>query len=178
MADAVFVDTARPTDPIGRSLDRVSRVFAIGSGLMLIGMALMSVYSIAGRSLLGKPVMGDYEMVQMMSAIAVSMALPYCQMVRGHIIVDFFTAKNKARTNAVLDTVASLLLAVCALAIAWRVTVATFEFRATHDATMLLNLPTWWGYAPMGPSFLLLGCAALYTAWHQARDIGATAASA
>jgi TRAP-type C4-dicarboxylate transport system permease small subunit len=140
---------------------------------MLIAMALMSVYSIIGRSLLGKPVLGDYEMVQMMSAIAVTMALPFCQMVGGHIIVDFFTVKFPRRVNVALDIVAALLLATCAFAIAWRVAGATLEFQRNHDATMLLNLPTWWGYAPMGPSFLLLGCAALYTAWKRAREIGA-----
>jgi TRAP-type C4-dicarboxylate transport system permease small subunit len=169
MADAVFADRSRPTDPIGRALDLVSRLFAVCSGLMLIAMALMSVYSIVGRSLLDKPVLGDYEMVQMMSAIAVSMALPFCQMIGGHIIVDFFTVKLPPRLNAVLDTVAALLLAICSFAIAWRVGVATLEFRKNLDATMLLNLPTWWGYAPMGPSFFLLGCAALYTAWGRAR---------
>lgn len=173
MADAVFVDRSRPTDPVGRTLDGISRLFAIGSGLMLIAMALMSVYSIVGRSLLDHPVLGDYEMVQMMSAVAVTMALPFCQMAGGHIIVDFFTVKLPPRLNAALDTVAALLLAVCALAIAWRVLGATLEFRKNHDATMLLNLPTWWGYAPMGPSFLLLGCAALYTAWRRVREIGA-----
>jgi TRAP-type C4-dicarboxylate transport system permease small subunit len=173
MADAVFDDRSSPTDPIGRTLDLVSRGFAICSGLMLIAMALMSVYSIVGRSLLGKPVLGDYEMVQMMSAVAVSMALPYCQMIGGHIIVDFFTVKLSPRINGVLDTVAALLLAVCSFAIAWRVFGATLQFMRNRDATMLLNLPTWWGYAPMGPSFLLLGCAALYTGWNRARKIGA-----
>ncbi|MEO8060487.1 MAG: TRAP transporter small permease [Burkholderiales bacterium] len=171
MADAVFTEHPCPTDPIGRSLGLVSRVFAVCSGLMLIAMALMSVYSIVGRSLLGKPVLGDYEMVQMMSAIAVTMALPFCQMVGGHVIVDFFTVKFSPRVNAALDTVAALLLAVCAGLIAWRVGGATLEFRRNHDATMLLNLPTWWGYAPMAPSFLLLCCAALYTAWNRAREI-------
>lgn len=136
---------------------------------MLIAMALMSVYSIVGRSLLGKPVLGDYEMVQMMSAIAVSMALPFCQMMGGHIIVDFFTVKVPKRINATLDLMAALLLAVCSFAIAWMVVGATLQFMKNHDATMLLNLPTWWGYAPMGPSFFLLGCAALYTAWKHAR---------
>lgn len=169
MADAVFVDSSRPTDPIGRVLDAVARLFAICSGLMLTAMALMSVYSIVGRSLFDKPLLGDYELVQMMSAVAVTMALPFCQMANGHVIVDFFTVRNSARSNALLDTVAALLLAICAFALAWRVGIATLEFMSNHDASMLLNLPTWWGYAPMGPSFFLLGCAALYTA---ARRIG------
>jgi TRAP-type C4-dicarboxylate transport system permease small subunit len=172
MSEALFDDTARPTDPIGRTLDGLSRLFAICSGLMLTAMALMSVYSIIGRSFFDKPLMGDYELVQMMSAVAVTMALPFCQMVKGHVIVDFFTARNSPRANAVLDTMASVLLAVCAFAIAWRVTVATFDFAKNHDASMLLNLPTWWGYAPMGPSFFLLGCAALYTAWKDSKGIG------
>lgn len=171
MADAVFTEHPRPTDPIGQALDLVCRVFAVCSGLMLVAMALMSVYSIVGRSLLGKPVLGDYEMVQMMSAIAVTMALPFCQMVGGHVIVDFFTVKFSPRVNAALDTVAALLLAIFAWVIAWRVGGATLEFRRNQDATMLLNLPTWWGYAPMAPSFLLLGCAALYTAWNRARRV-------
>lgn len=170
MADAVYTEHPRASDPIGRMLEAVSRLFAVGSGLMLIAMALMSAYSIIGRSLLGQPVLGDYEMVQMMSAVAVSMALPFCQMVGGHIIVDFFTVKWPPRINAALDSGAALLLAICSFAIAWMVLGATLQFMRNNDATMLLGLPTWWGYAPMGPSFFLLGCAALYTAWQRARS--------
>lgn len=165
MTEAVFNDSGAPTGPYGRLLDNVCRIFAVCSGLMLIAMASMSVYSIVGRSLLNKPLMGDYEMVQMMSAVAVSMALPYCQMVRGHVIVDFFTTGFSKRSNAVLDVIAALLMALCAFAFSWRLVIATFEFKKNHDASMLLNLPTWWGYAPMGPSFALLGLAALYTVW-------------
>jgi len=173
MSDAIFSDNVRPTDPVGKTLDTISRLFAICSGLMLTAMALMSVYSIVGRSFFNKPLMGDYELVQMMSAVAVTMALPFCQMVKGHIIVDFFTARNSPRANAVLDTIASLLLALCAFTIGWRITISTFDFAKNNDASMLLNLPTWWGYAPMGPSFFLLGCAALYTAWNNGKAAGA-----
>lgn len=173
MAEALFADTPRPTGPAARLLDGVCRLFAICSGLMLTAMALMSIYSIIGRAFFDKPMMGDYELVQMMSAVAVTMALPYCQMVRGHVIVDFFTASNAPRSNAVLDTVAALLMALFAFVLAWRVGVSTFDFAKNNDASMLLNLSTWWGYAPMGPSFFLLGCAALYTAWNHGKEIGA-----
>ncbi len=166
MADAIFVDKdAQPTALVGRVLNKVCRAFAIGSGLMLIAMSLMSVGSIVGRALFSKPVLGDYELVQAMSAIAVSMALPFCQMIRGHIIVDFFTTSAPPKFNTFLDVVASLLLAVAGFVFSWRITLGMFELRANGDASMLLNLPTWWAYAPMVPSFFLLGCAALYTAW-------------
>ncbi len=169
MSEALFVDSSHPTDPIGRTLDLVCRLFAICSGLILTAMALMSVYSILGRAVFDKPLLGDYELVQMMSAIAVTMALPFCQMAKGHVVVDIFTVRNPARANAALDMIAALLMAVCAFALAWRIVLATFEFARNNDASMLLNLNTWWGYAPMGPSFFLLGCAALYSAWNHTR---------
>ncbi len=170
MADAVPTNTGRPTDPIGRTLDFMARLFAVAGAFVLLAMAFMSVYSIVGRAFFDSPMLGDYELVQMMSAVAVSLSLPFCQMVNGHVIVDFFTVRASTRTAATLDVIAALLMSVCAFAIAWRIAIGTLEFMGNRDASMLLNLPTWWGYAPMSPSFFLLGCAALYTAWQRNRE--------
>lgn len=166
MADAVYVDAqARPDALIGRVLNKACRFFAFCAGIMLILMALMSLGSIVGRTLFDKPILGDYELVQMMSAVAVAMALPFCQMIRGHIIVDFFTTGMPRKVNKTLDIIACLVMAVAGFIFSWRIAVGMLELRGNGDASMLLNLPTWWGYAPMVPSFFLLGCAALYTAW-------------
>jgi hypothetical protein len=42
---------------------------------------------------------------------AIALFLPWCQLRRGNIIVDFFTAKASDRTNAMLDRFGALLLA-------------------------------------------------------------------
>lgn len=166
MADAIFVDrNIQPTALAGRVLNTTCRFFAVCSGVTLILMALMSLTSIVGRSLFSKPILGDYELVQMLSAVAITMAMPFCQMIRGHIIVDFFTTAAPPKFNKVCDIVASLILAVVAFIFSWRIATGMLDLRQNRDATMLLNLPTWWGYVPMVPSFFLLGCAALYTAW-------------
>jgi TRAP-type C4-dicarboxylate transport system permease small subunit len=166
MADAVYVDIeSGPRDPVGKVLNKTCRVFAVCAGVMLILMSLMSLASIVGRWVFDRPILGDYELVQTMSAIAVAMSLPFCQMIRGHIIVDFFTTGFPARVNGKLDIVASLVLSVAGFLFSWRIWVGMVGLRDSGDASMLLNLPTWWGYAPMVPSFFLLGCAALYTAW-------------
>lgn len=166
MADAVYVDAeSGPRDPVGQVLDTTCRIFAVGGGIMLILMALMSLVSILGRSVFDKPILGDYELVQTMSAIAVAMSLPFCQMIRGHIIVDFFTTGLPVRVNKRLDILASLVLAAAGFVFAWRTFVGMVGLYGSGDASMLLNLPTWWGYVPMVPSFFLLGCAGLYTAW-------------
>lgn len=166
MADAIFVDSAaRPTALVGVVLNASCRFFAICSGILLILMALMSLTSIVGRTLFDKPILGDYELVQMMSAVAISMSLPFCQLIRGHIIVDFFTSALPRKVNRIFDMAASLVLGVAAFVFSWRVAIGMLDLHGNGDASMLLNIPTWWGYAPMVPSFFLLGCAALYTAW-------------
>ena len=169
MAEAVFAEIARPTGPGGRLLDSVCRLFAVGGGIMLVLMAAMSLASVIGRSLFDRPILGDYELVQVMSAIAVSMTLPFCQLARGHVIVDFFTTRCPKRFNTGLDVAASLLLALTGFVVAWRVAVGMVELRTNADASMLLGFPTWIAYAPMVPSFFLLGCAALFTAWTDLR---------
>jgi TRAP-type C4-dicarboxylate transport system permease small subunit len=166
LADAIFLDIRQRHGPVGRVLDLISRFFAICAGIVLTLMALMSLASILGRTFFDKPILGDFELVQIMSAIAVSMTLPFCQMIRGHIIVDFFTTAMPKRVNLVLDVIASLLLALAGFIMSWHIAGGMIDLRQTGDASMLLNIPLWYAYVPMVPSFLLLGCAALYTAWN------------
>ncbi|MEY4710655.1 MAG: hypothetical protein RIS88_105, partial [Pseudomonadota bacterium] len=132
------------------------------AGVVLAAMAFMSLWSIAGRTLFGRALVGDYEMVQFMTAVAVAMSLPYANWMGAHVIVDFFTAQAPAKVNAVLDLVAYGVMAVFAGLIAWRLGVGALDLRATQDASMLLSIPTWWAFVPLVPSFLLLGLTALY----------------
>lgn len=164
MADIVVSESNRQYTGFGLFLDRACKALAVISGVTLTVMALMSLWSITGRTLFDKPVLGDYELVQMFSAVAVAMTLPYAHWIGGHVIVDFFTAKASTKTNAVMDLVANLIMAVFSLAIAWRLALGMLDLRANFDASMLLGIPTWWSYAPMVPSFLLLAFTACYTA--------------
>lgn len=160
----------RITGPVGRSLDALSRAFAIGAGLTLMAMALMSMVSILGRVVLHRPILGDYELVQVMSAVAVVLSLPFCQRVRGHIMVDFFTTSLPGRARRFLDRMANLLLSVAAFILAWRMALGLLELKANGDASMLLDIPTWYGYVAMVPAFFLLGCNALYALWDAGED--------
>jgi TRAP-type C4-dicarboxylate transport system permease small subunit len=164
-ADAIFQNVEHHYGPIGRVLDNLSRAFAICAGITLTVMAFMSLASVIGRAALSKPIVGDYELVQVMSAIVVTMSLPYSQMIRRHVVVDFFTTSLPKRLNDFLDLIANLLLAIGAYTFAWRMTIGMLELKTSGDATMLLNLPTWYAYLPMLLSFFLLGCNAMYSAW-------------
>jgi len=96
--------------------------------------------------------------------MAVAMTLPYAQWIGGHVIVDFFTAKAPVKANALMDMIAAALMAVFSIVITWRMVAGLVDLRSTMDASMMLNLPTWWSYVPMTISFALLSATALFTA--------------
>ena len=164
MAEVLLTESTERHEGYALFLDKACKVLAVISGVILTLMALMSIRSIVGRSLFESPLLGDYELVQMMCAVAVALALPYTHWVKANVIVDFFTAHTSEKTNAGLDAVANLFLAIFSAVIAWRLLVGLFDLRSAEDASMLLGIPTWWSYSAMVPSFALLSLTALYAA--------------
>jgi TRAP-type C4-dicarboxylate transport system permease small subunit len=152
--------------PAGRGLHGLARALAVIGGLVLFAIILLSVVTVLGRWLFAAPIQGDFELVQLGCAVCVACFLPYCQVQRGHVIVDFFTLKTSTTTRALLDGVAALLLALCAGVIAWRMLVGLFDVRAASESSMILGVPIWWAYAPMVAAFALLAAVAVYTAYH------------
>jgi TRAP-type C4-dicarboxylate transport system permease small subunit len=149
---------------VARALDLLARGFAFAGGTVLVAMIGMSVVSIAGRTLLGRPVPGDFELVQVGSATAIAAFLPYCQLRRGNIIVDFFTVRAPRRVQDALDVVgAALLTAVMAL-LAWRAAAGMLAVKAAGEVTMIVGFPVWIGYAVIVPSLVLATLVGLLTA--------------
>ncbi len=169
-------DTLRVPDRyagLGRGIEQLCRLFAIGGGLVLAAFALMTVVSVTGRYLFDRPVPGDFELVEIGCAIAVFAFLPYCQLQRGNVVVDFFTLRAPAAVRERLDALGSLLYALIAALLAWRLTLGGYDMWRYGEETMVLGLSRWWGFIPIVISCLLLVVACLYRtghAWRQARS--------
>lgn len=162
MAELLLSDSGSRHRGFGLVLDALCKLFALGSGLSLLAMAVMSLWSIVGRTFFDAALLGDFEIVQFLCALAVSMGLPYAQWVNGNVIVDFFTNNAPARLNALLDAIARLIMACFSGLIAWRLYVGLLELKDNGDASMMLEIQTWWAYWPMVLSFALLAVATLY----------------
>ncbi|HEY7434231.1 MAG TPA: TRAP transporter small permease subunit [Methylomirabilota bacterium] len=156
-----------------RALDGLARGFALAGGAILVALTLMSVASVTGRALLGTPVPGDFELVQIGCGAAIAAFLPYCQLRRGNIIVDFFTVRAGPRAQAALDALGALLLALAMAVLAWRTALGMMAVRAAGEVSMIVGFPIWVGYAAIVPSLVLATVAALHTAqesWKAARS--------
>ena len=171
MSEPLWQHLLAPTDPFGRLLFRLCRGFAIAGGLVLTIITVMSVASTASRAVTGRPLLGDFELVQLGCAVAVAAFLPWGQMRRSHVLVDFFTTGVTANTRRVLDGMGALLIAGCAALIAWRMVIGTVDLKSSGESSMLLGVPIWYAYALMVPSFMLLALAALHSAWSEWRGI-------
>ncbi|GAB4435841.1 MAG: hypothetical protein OHK0026_00480 [Rhodocyclaceae bacterium] len=169
MTEPLWQQADSPRDALGRALFRASRAFALAGGLLLVAVSAMSVASIASRWLGAGPLLGDFELVQLACAVSVSAFLPWCQMLRGHVLVDFFTNGLGRRARAVLDAIGNAALAAVAALLAWRIALGMIGIRQAAESTMLLGVPIWYAYALMLPSFALLSLAAAHTA---ARELG------
>ena len=136
-------------------LERLARWCALLAGALIAFMVVLTVLSIVGRETVGRTVTGDFELVGLATGAAVGLFMPLCQLHRGNIVVDFFTARAPKRLNRALDRVGAFLLALCCALLAWRAALGGLSSWNSHSSTMLLGVPEWYAYAPMVPGFAL-----------------------
>jgi TRAP-type C4-dicarboxylate transport system permease small subunit len=152
-----------------RAIERPCEWLALAGGAVLTGIALMSAVSIVGRALLARPIQGDYEIVQIGCAVFVACCLPLAQMRYANIIVDFFTTRASARTQATLDALGALILALVMSLVAWRTAVGTLDIWRSGQTTTILGIPTWYTYVGMLPGLILSAIAGYYCAIERLR---------
>lgn len=142
-----------------RLLDALATVLALAGGALLVAVAVGTLMSVAGRWIANQPITGDIELVQLAVAAAIALFLPYCQLHRSHLIVDFFTARSSGPMQHRLDAAASMLVGALFCALAWRAGVAVIDMRRAAETTMVLGIPLWIPYAAMVPGLALAGIA-------------------
>ena len=133
----------------------LARFCAILAGLLLTVITLMTCVSLVGRNTIGMTITGDFELTGVAAGAAIALFMPFCQVQRGNIIVDFFSARFGDKTNAGLDRFGALLLAVVFALLAWRTTLGGLNSWRTNSETQIIGFPEWVAYASMVPPFLL-----------------------
>ena len=135
---------ARPDDPVGRALFRASDILAVIGGLLCCVMAVLVTVSVTGRYLFAAPVPGDYDLLGILGGCAVFAFLPYCQMKRGNVVVDFFTTGVSPRGKSALDAIGSALYLLIAVLLTWRLYFGAVELHDTSEVLAVVNFYRWW----------------------------------
>lgn len=146
-------------------LSLLARACAILAGVLMTAITLVTCASLIGRNTVGVTLQGDYELTAVTAGAAVALFLPWAQLRRGNIIVDFFTAKMPGAINGLLDRFGSLMLGLMMFLMAWRTTVGAVNSYQSQTTTMMLGFPEWIVYVAMIPPLFLTGLIAFYQAF-------------
>ena len=150
-------------------LRRLAALSAMLGCAVACAVALMVATSILGRAVAALPVPGDVELTQFGIALSIALCLPWAQLMRSNIIIDFFTQGLRERAQRRLDAFGALLLALMTGLLAWRAGVGAAAVREASETTMILGLPMWWTYAVLAPGLALTALIALVQAAHLVR---------
>ena len=120
-------------------------VLAVLAGVLLTAVTLVTCVSLIGRNTTGWTLLGDYELTAVAAGAAIALFMPWAQLRRENIIVDFFTARAPARLNAAFDRFGALALAVVMFLLAWRTVIgcmSAYSAQTTSIVMMFSGTPT------------------------------------
>lgn len=146
--------------------DRAVKGVALLGGALLIALSTVVVVSVTLRSdLVGTAgIPGDFELVQMATAVAAFCFLPWCQLRRGNIFVDTFTLKLPLRWQRRIDAAWDIVYGLVMVLISWRLAVGARAAYATGENSMVLQVPSYLPIALCSALAVLVAAAAAVSA--------------
>jgi TRAP-type C4-dicarboxylate transport system permease small subunit len=151
---------------VGRRLAAAAEGLALAGGVLMLGVASLVTVSVLMRWLAGDGISGDFELVQIATALGAFAFLPLCQARRGNVIVDTFTTRLPQRARDILDAVWDLTYAALMGIIAWRLVVGAQDAFASQTTSMVLGIPQGYAIAACAVMGVFLAVVAAVTALH------------
>ena len=171
---------AAAADAVRRVVEGLATAAALAGGALLLASGLLTLGAIGFRLLarwgtigwipdgVARPLAAHTELVGPAIAVAAFAFLPYAQLRRGHVRIDFVTAGLPARAQAGLTALADLALAVIGAVLARQTLSAAEDLARYGQTTMVLRLPEAWAYWPAAAALALLALVSLRTALTEA----------
>jgi len=111
------------------------------AGAGLVGMLLLIVADVIGIKILSRPVPGGIEYVSFLAVVAIAFAVPFTQVMKGHVAVDFIVEKFPRRAKLIIDAV-MIFFCVCLLVL---MTWYSFKYadglRSSGEVSMTQKIP-------------------------------------
>ena len=146
------------------AVERVCRVIAILGGCLVLVIGVLVCVSVTSRKIFHSAIPGDFEFVQMATALAVFAFLPLAQARRVNIVVDVFSNRWSERTRRRIDALWDLLYAAMMGVIGYCMINGSIEAFRTNTTSMVLQLPLWPAILTCTILCLLLSAVCLLTA--------------
>lgn len=145
-------------------IERTTTCWALLGGLILLAIVVVTVTNAAAFALdkaarlldgtvSGLP--GYEDFVRLAISAAALMLLPYCQLRRGHVVVDLFAGMLPHAVQQALTRISLTAMASLALFLAWWMVLGMRETLADGALSRVLGWPEWPFYLPGIASLVL-----------------------
>ncbi|MCA0241065.1 MAG: TRAP transporter small permease [Proteobacteria bacterium] len=136
-------------------LEQLAKLCAILAGVLIIVITLMTCISLIGRNTTGWSIVGAFELSGFAAGAAIALFMPWCQVRRNNIIVDFFTNRAPQSVQDGLDRMGAFTVALAMGLLAWRTAIGGINAWNSGAGSMMMGLPEWTVYVGMVPPLAL-----------------------
>lgn len=119
---------------------RMCRLFLLVAGITL---AFMLMFTLAGISMraLGKPILGDYEVISFLGAIVVGFSVPYTSLLKGHVTVDFLLEMVPGNARDAIRLATRVLSIALFLWMGWNFVLMSLDLIKSKEVTPVFKVP-------------------------------------
>jgi TRAP-type C4-dicarboxylate transport system permease small subunit len=121
-------------------LRRITSGMRSTGALMLVAMTVLTCVDVIGR-LFKHPVFGSVELMSLMGALTVAMALPDTHAARGHIGVELFVNRLPGKPRAVVALISGLMSLILFFLVSWQMLEYSVKMMKSGEVSMNLSLP-------------------------------------
>jgi TRAP-type C4-dicarboxylate transport system permease small subunit len=107
----------------------------------MVGCVAFVVIDIIKRSVVGVPVPGVVEVVELIAAVILSMGIGYLTFVRGHVAVDILVMRLRPRVQVIIDLVARTIALGITILLTYGMVKLGIVYQASHWVTGRLWIP-------------------------------------
>ena len=98
----------------------VARILNSVAALFLAAMMILTGIDVFLRYIFNSPIPGSFELTEFMMPVVITFGFAYCALEKGHVQVELITARLPVRTQAVMNSIASLIFFGLFLLITWQ----------------------------------------------------------
>jgi len=144
----VLTDHSRLSQ-IDRALFSVERVLALVSGLAVLSLMLLAVFSVSGRNFFNAPLPGYVDWIEQAMPLIAFMGVSYVQREGGHIRMDMIVGLLRGRALWIVEFITTFFVLILMLLLVWGSWAhfqRSFGFDMpmwSNDSSMDIALPLW-----------------------------------
>lgn len=156
---------------LDRGLYRIEKVFGVISGLAVLGLMVLAVVSVGGRTFFNAPLPGYVDWIQLAMPLIAFLGISYAQRDGGHIRMDIVIGKLRGRALWMAEfvtTAATLLLIVLLIWGSWAHFDRSFDWAApnwSRDSTIDIGLPLWPAKILVPLAFSIMALRLVFQLW-------------